>query len=317
MKKILLFTLVLSTQVLALETDNYISWNVELLDAREKINQYMNGEIAQTLKEKAGKAVSCKELTLAIGEKFRTSPPKKHPMEDFLKFNLSEEYVYPKKHQYRLDSIYQHLFRFYLKYVELAPNMQVGGIYFGTDKLSHFVSTGRRYYEHYKKKIKRGATPEEAVKSAIIFGLKNERSVLGTWSSGVFSYGDMEANYQGLKFYLRLCEGDNTYLVYDEATKTWQQRELVKVEEYINPYWDESFNPSYRLPKNWKRTSPTIKRLYCEARGQERVVKRFEHYRALNHQSFSLDYIEQLKKEDSKYTPDPLKNQSVEQLCGL
>jgi hypothetical protein len=94
--------------------------------------------------------------------------------------------------------------RFYLKYSGLSPNLQINGYYLGADKLSHFASTGRRYLKRYLKKKKKGFSEEDSVQAAIRYGLLNEASVLGWWASGVFSYADMEANYQGLVYYKKI-----------------------------------------------------------------------------------------------------------------
>lgn len=314
---IVLSFLLLSANSFALETDNYFTWGMELKDATTQINEYVNNRIQETLNKinKRKKPMSCRRTTMKVAKRFATRPPVSHPLEDFLADNLSEEYVYPKKGvNYRSKSIYQIKFRFYLGFVHLAPNMQVNGYYFGTDKLSHFVSTGRRYYKHYNKKRKKGLSHEDAVKSAIVFGMKNEISFLGTWTSGVYSYGDMEANYQGLKFWLSLCGGDDPYLVKDEKGD-WQFRKSFDVKKYVNPYWDESFNLSYRLPKNWAKTSKSIKKHVCPKFKDPAVKARLDYYKAANHNSFSLDYIRELQAAKKKYAPNPYLEQNVDELC--
>jgi hypothetical protein len=306
----MLYFFLLSLSAFALETDNYLAWDVELKDSREQINGQIQGKIEEVVDEARGWDWKCEELTMLIASKFRTTPPAKHPLEDWMKENLSEVYVYPKDHSYRDRSIYQVLFRFYLKWTPLAPNMQVNGVYFGTDKLSHFVSTGRRYYSHFMNKYGRGSSYQDAEKSAIRFGLKNEKRMLGSWSSGVFSYADMESNYQGLKFYRSLCGGSSPLL--KRVDGEWEIVRKFDIGPYVNPYWDETFNPSYRLPKNWLRTAPVLKELYCGKRKSLSVVDRMAHYRSFKHSSFSIEYIRELRARGHRLAPEP---QSIEELC--
>lgn len=293
--------------VYALETDNYITWGRELKDSADVINEYMTSEIKKALEISNGKRKlqTCLGVTHAVARRFKTSPPKKHPLEDHLKETLSEEYMYPK-YEYRGDSIYQDPFRFYLKFVPLTGNVNVNGVVLGTDKLSHFVSTGRRYFEHYVNKWEKGWDEEDAIKSAIRFGLKNEATILGMMSSGVFSYGDMEANYQGLTFYKKLCWDEvDTYLEQD-AEGNWHLAKTPDIRDYVSPYWDETFNPSYRAESNWEKVSKVIRAKYCYQ------SPRLLSYDFAPFTSFSLEYIKELQAAGDSRAPIP---QSVEALC--
>lgn len=313
----------LNFSVWSLETDNYLSWTVELEDTSETINTYINDEIQKTLNEvnQKKKPISCYDLTIKIAKRFKTKPPVTHPLEDYLAANLTESMIYPLDKSYRLRSVYQNPFRFYLKYVKLAPSIQINGYYLGTDKLSHFVSTGRRLYHYYHKQLRKGLNPEEALKKAIRFGLWNEKTFLGTWSSGVFSYADVEANYQGFLFYEKMCNETDSSLKETYLTKTaedkWQQVVPFDIRPYASPYWDESFNPSYRLKRNWKKTSKMLKKNYCPLFNSPLVQQRWDYYQSWQGESFSLNYVQELIDLGHKLTPDPLKDQSFAELCGF
>lgn len=315
--KILPFLFIASLPSFALETDNYYVWPEELKDANAPINEYINGKIQNVVESVNAKykTISCQKLAFKVGKKFRTFPPFLHPLEDWIQENLNDDYIFPIHGKYRSDSIYKNRYRFYLKYMKLAPNVQINGVHLGTDKLSHFLSTGRRYYKHYLKKKKRGYDEENAVKSAIRFGLKNEASILGTLTSGVFSYGDMEANYQGLKFYKNICENEDSYLKKDSHGK-WSQIKDFDIQDYVNPYWDESFNISYRVPRNWNKVSLVIKDEYCSIYQSDIVQRRFDYYRSFEIDRYSLDYIIELQESYSRLAPDPAKYQSVDELCA-
>jgi hypothetical protein len=52
------------------------------------------------------------------------------------------------------------------------------------------------------------------------FGVRSEKGLLRLSGAGVFSYADLEANYQGLRFYRGICE--DSLLVRDLATRAWR-----------------------------------------------------------------------------------------------
>jgi hypothetical protein len=245
---------------------------------------------------------SCEAITFQIAHHFKTTPKRKI-FEDRLDLIISEYQMYPTYSKYLSESIYRNTSRFYLRFSGLSQTVQTNGIYFGIDKLSHFGSTGRRYLKHYLEKLEKGYTKEEAVRSAIRFGLSNEAGILGLWPSGVFSYGDMEANFQGFQFYLSLClEAEKPLL--EIVDGKWKLVSTPDIRKYVNPYWDETFNHSYFAPGIWSRTEKIIKDEYCPIR--DTVHGRFSHYESLiNKQSFSRKYLEELKATNSPLTPLP------------
>lgn len=287
-----------------LETDNYLSWKTELDDSGEEINQLLKDEIESVLEwsNRLPEKQSCETITFHIAQRFKTTPKRKL-FEDRLDTLITERQMYPTYSKYLSESIYRNTSRFYLKFSGLAQTVQTNGIYFGIDKLSHFGSTGRRYLKHYLKKMSEGHTKEEAIRSAIRFGLSNEAGILGLWPSGVFSYGDMEANYQGFQFYLGLClEGEETLL--ENVEGKWKLTTNPDIRNYVNPYWDETFNRSYFSRGIWARTKLLIQKDYCPFR--ELVQERFAHYDLLNKEkSFSKQYLDELQASRSPITPLP------------
>lgn len=308
--------LAFSSQAKALETDNYLSWGVTLEDASEEINSFMAEQIEAALEKSAAKpeTQSCVAVTFEIAKRFKTTPTTKS-LETFVNDTLAKEKIFPHDPYYLEQSILRNSSRFYLKYSGLSPNLQMNGIYFGADKLSHFASTGRRYLKHYLKKIKKGYSEKEAMESMIRFGLLNEETVLGIWASGVFSYGDMEANYQGFEFYKKLCLNENdTYLSKDENGK-WFLKNKPDMRKYVSPYWDETFNRSYFASGTWNRTSRIIKEDYCPKISDPDVVDRMKFYKDSTHSSFSLAYIKELQEWGYKRSPVPEETQSIDELC--
>lgn len=306
----------LSPVVFALETDNYLSWGLDLKDSSEEINSFIAEQIKEALtksNEKTGPQ-SCEDVTFEIAKRFKTTPTSKS-LETFVNDSLGSENIFPKNPYYLEQSILRNTSRFYLKYSGLSPNLQMNGIYFGADKLSHFASTGRRYLKHYLKKLRKGFSEEEAKQSMIRFGLLNEKTVLGIWPSGVFSYGDMEANYQGFVFYKKLCLDDNeNYLEQSEDGK-WNLKNKPDMRNYVNPDWDETFNLSHFAKGTWKKTALIIKADYCSLKESPKVIDRMTYYQARATTSFSLGYINELKAEGYRRAPVPEQEQSIDELC--
>jgi hypothetical protein len=297
----------------ALETDNYLAWSVNLPDSSGDINQLIQSQIEDVIIS-AEKDVSCKTITFRIANRFKTTPTRKL-FEDWSTENLAQK-MFPSNPYYLKQSIYRNTRRTYLSKSGLSPNLQVNGLYFGVDKLSHFGSTGRRYLTVFLKNLKQGLSAEEAEKSAIRFGLSNEAGILGLWPSGVFSYGDMEANFQGLRFYQKLCLNEqDSYLSKNDGR--WELTKIPDIRNYVNPHWDESFNLSFRAKGMWEVSAREIKEKYCPLKNSEQVQTRFKLYQENAQKSFSQIYIEELQTNGYKHAPIPSENQSVDRLCEI
>lgn len=313
MKRLLCLTMMTALSAHALETDNYLSWGVNLPDSGEEINSLIHQQIEEVLAETAEEDLSCEQVTFRIAHRFKTTPTRKL-FEDWSTEQLTSK-MFPLTPHHLHQSIYRHTSRLYMHKAGISPNLQTNGIYFGVDKLSHFGSTGRRYLRKYLKKIKQGYSAEEAEKSAIRFGLANEAGILGIWASGVFSYGDMEANYQGFLFYKKLClDQKATYLSKEGAS--WKMVSVPDIKKYVSPYWDETFNLSYRAPGMWNVSSEVLKDEYCPLKDKQEIQDRMKYYQSFPHNSTSLAYIAELQASGYKKAPIPYENQSFDQLCA-
>lgn len=312
MRILLAATLLCSFSAHALETDNYLAWTRELSDSSEDINEFLRTEIEEALAA-APANTSCKKITFRIADRFKTTP-KGEIFVNWSTKNIPDK-IFPSTDHYIGQSIYRDTPSPLLKVAPLAPNIQINGIYLGLDKLSHFSSTGRRYLSEYLKKTKKGFTSEAAEKAAIRFGLSNEAGILGIWASGVFSYGDVEANYQGLRFYRRFClDGENPYL--EKENGRWKLAVAPDLRDFVSPAWDETFNLSYAERTTWKRTSKVLRDEYCALKDSPIVRSRFAYYEKMKKQSFSMDYIAELQQNDYKEAPVPEKDRSFTSLCG-
>jgi hypothetical protein len=303
--------LIFSLSASALETDNYLVWDKELPDVSTELNSLIINEVEDVLLKSAKDSLhlSCEDITFKIADRFKTTPTKKL-FENWTNAHLSQK-MYPSGPYYLEESILKKSPRTYLKYSGLSPNVMVNGVYFGVDKLSHFGSTGRRYLKKYLDSKKSGLSDEEAVHKAIFLGLQNEQTVLGIWASGVYSYADVEANYQGLLFYKNFClNKKDTFL--DLNNGKWHLVRQPDLRNYVNPLWDETFNFSYFTPKTWSESSKIILSAYCPLVASPLRMMRLNHYQTIFSDSTSSLLVKKLQASSDKLTPIP---QSFELLC--
>lgn len=130
-------------------------------------------------------------------------------------------------------------------YVELAPAIRVGSVVVGIDKLGHFLSQGWFYFQ--KEREIRAADPgasDAAVARRIRqYGHELEDSYLGLGGTGVYSYADLAANWQGLVFFRALFSNSNPYIAMD-AKGRYRLARSFHIVDYVNDAWDEVINPS-------------------------------------------------------------------------
>jgi len=123
----------------------------------------------------------------------------------------------------------------------LAVLLRVGDVYFGADKFGHFFSEGYSYYEMYR---------DGDEFSALQFGDLTESTFYGELTTGIFSYADLAANLNGLRFWNRILglkpdplSGQPVHAPYVQCVdKKWQLVRPFTWQDYIDPTWDEAVN---------------------------------------------------------------------------
>jgi len=156
-----------------------------------------------------------------------------------------------------------------------SPTIEIDGVRFGTDKVSHFFSEGWWYYKWYRKFLRSGLSVEEAEDRTIRRGIFWERTTLGMMASGVFSIGDLEANYRGLLYYLDLCDGEDPAL--QKTDDGWRQVRHLDLRDHVSPEWDESYAPPIYGKRRWKKIKPVLVE-YCPMLDDPWVVRQREEY---------------------------------------
>ena len=168
----------------------------------------------------------------------------------------------------------------------ISPTVNLYGSEFGTDKIAHIFQQGYTYYKLYHRALAEGATAAEATDKAVRWGQKSERTFYGTLVAGVYSNGDLCANYVGLKFYQGLTNpitiGDTVRQpVLELREGRWILRSNVAdllLRPLISEHLNEALNPSiFTSTLGWRWSiRRTVKKRSC-AQWRERypgVTKR-------------------------------------------
>ena len=254
-----LILLAFSYAAFGLETDNFLGELNPPKDSTQIINEFVNSSIDNYLLKKASslKSIGCTDVREKVLKSFRGWVV--HAIEQYIDEQVSDEYLFPKRDHTNGDyfkrSIYYNRKMDLLKLKHLSRNINVNGIVIGSDKLSHFISTGIRYYYFYQNKVEDGYSEQEALERAVNYGVFTEKSVLGKLTSKVFSHADLEANYQGFLLNKEFCDEVSPFINFDG---TWKRVRDFDIRNYVNPYWSEVFNPSYYTSWRWKMVKPII-----------------------------------------------------------
>lgn len=271
----------------AMETDQYLVWGRSLADSSDAVNDFVNLRFERVLarvNRRSGDAL-CEQLPAKLFRDLqRTLVSSK--LRRFLRRSDRVE-IYPGREvgywQYRRMSIFRR--KAFPLFLPMSRTLRIGDVYLGTDKLGHFFGFGRRYLAYYRRAVGRGSSDEAAQRGAVLRALKQERLIVGGLVDGVISNADLEANYQGFRLAMDLCDGDSPYLV--RSSGEWRLDRPVDLRDYVNPAFDESYYPSHFLWYRWRLVRPILMRDYCSRRAEDAVRRRFELYRSLDHGSFS------------------------------
>ncbi len=276
-----LISVLVASSTPALETDQYSAWGREISDATNALNAKVNLEIERVLEHVnangKGRQLGCHQMVKRILPRFRQFIfqdielwTTNTTLVDRIPRTPEEELAFRQEYLYRITGPLDLGTK-----VPPSPTIEINRIRIGTDKLSHFFSEGWWYYKWYRKARDRGLEPEESEQYALRRGIFPEKTILGLLASGVFSLGDLEANFQGMRFLVELCEEDDPRLF--KADGDWTMRKPFDIRDYVTPEWDESYHPSVFSKRRWKKVRPVLTE-YCARYGLPEVVERRAHY---------------------------------------
>ena len=150
----------------------------------------------------------------------------------------------------------------------MADIMRVNDIYLGTDKLDHLWSSGYRYFEAYyleQKKLSR----------ALRIGWDEEHGLYGAATTGIISYGDLAANFNGMRFWNHILQkyedvlGQNLGPYISCERDRWVQVKQISLEDYLDHSFDESINCSLFKNKKLLQKVQDMIKLRSEEQGVE------------------------------------------------
>ena len=134
-----------------------------------------------------------------------------------------------------------------------CPTIRAYGVEFGTDKIGHIVQQGFEYLNKYNDAREKGLTDADAVEAAVQYGVMTEDTFFGILMDGVYSNGDLAANFGGFKFYRNLFHevtiGDQTYPpIVKLDGNHWvinpERANSDLLKPYISDHLNEAYNPS-------------------------------------------------------------------------
>ena len=140
----------------------------------------------------------------------------------------------------------------------VAAVIRVNHVYLGTDKLGHFFTEGNTYFE-ITDRMSRG------VEAGLLYGEWSESLYFGAQTTGVYSYADLVANFNGLRFWNRILathadplKGEYQAPYIACSNKRWVFNERFSFDDYVDYGWDESIN--------------------CSAMRTEKLLQQFKQY---------------------------------------
>ncbi|CBW26282.1 putative exported protein [Halobacteriovorax marinus SJ] len=273
MKKsvVLLVALATLSNAYSSEIDPFNNRTKSLEDSLAPINAKANLMMKDALAKLNKKNHSCSEKKLykALRKKFRNQYTS-----EFSKWVVKTDEL-DKVTTRTSDSIYQEFKWFqaivpglFAKISDPAGQiMKVAGVHIGTDKFEHFMGSGYNYFKKYY--LKNGS-----LEDAMDIGYRAETGILGATMTGVMSYADMVANFNGMRFWNTMLGKNPDVLTQEEVEpyivcekEKWHKVRDIDFSDYIDSAWDEGINCS------WFRTESMVEKVkermaqYDEERG--------------------------------------------------
>ena len=126
-----------------------------------------------------------------------------------------------------------------------ASMLKVNGVFIGDDKFEHFLGSGFAYFKkNYLKK--------KGLSAALKHGFRAETGYMGATTTGVMAYGDLTANFNGMRFWNHMLQknedilGKNVgpYLACENNTWVKVEENKIDFSNYIDDAFDEGINCS-------------------------------------------------------------------------
>lgn len=252
----------------AREVDSFSHRYESIQDSAEILNIEVNQRLDAVL------VSTNREYGCSKSELFEELKKRLHrPLMGLIEQWIDEEPSIDKRFSKKSESIYKNFdvedgFSFSIlgDNASLAPVLRVSGVLVGSDKFGHFFDEGFSYYEIY--------SDQRSIDLALDWGERTENGIYGFKGTGVRSYGDLVANYQGLLFWSSVVDRgpDNTatpYFSCNPETNQWERTRDFDVADYVDSAWDEGINCSeYSSERALNKISMQL-RLLSEINGRD------------------------------------------------
>ncbi|MGK5088114.1 hypothetical protein WDW86_11200 [Bdellovibrionota bacterium FG-2] len=129
-----------------------------------------------------------------------------------------------------------------------SDQVNIGGHYVGLDKIGHFFESGYDLYRIHKN---------DGLKAALDYSVLQEEGGWGLSLNGVKSYGDLAANYDGMRFWQWLLDGPQAAMEC-RADGTYALTKAFQIEKFTSDAWDEGINCSSFDPEIAGKVIPLI-----------------------------------------------------------
>lgn len=298
-----------SDPVLAFETDQYLALDEQIADSAFAVNAYLNQELETFLSRPATGQLSCRQIPSRFYRHLFQGLLASR-LQKYLKSDSAID-LFPDDLGYREHlrrSVYRRLSFPYV--LPLSPTIRIGEVRFGLDKFGHLFGFGRRYYKHYVRLRARGGSEEEAVRAVVRRGLHQERLFVGGLADGVFSYSDLEANYQGMELARHFCHGESAYI--ERSSSRWSVRREIDLRTYVTPSFDESYNNNHYPRPRWNKVRPILVAEYCDRFFSPAIQARMKRYEVIDRPNPSKQIIDEYFERKGR---NPQQRQSMDSIC--
>lgn len=267
MKEIFIFlTLIFSIISNASEVDQFTDRDSVLEDSTYLINKKTNEFLKKSIKNTNRISSNCNEYRLYKGLRkyFRNHVQGQLTPWILSSPEINKRFIPLSKTIYRdMDFFDSVILGGYSKVFKDSSGaiVRMGKFQIGSDKFEHFFGRGWAYY---KRRYQKG----HSVRRIHKYGNWLERYQLGATMTGVYSYGDLAANFNGMRFWNHILQKNSDVLGEDLGPyiscvdNKWVQVAEINWENYIDISWDEANNCSaFRKKRTARKISKRMEKL--------------------------------------------------------
>lgn len=251
----LIFSQLLTSLAFSYEVDNFTNRYESLTDSKNNLNQFMNirlKKVAGSMNSQLKQTCLKKDIVYAVKNELAPDTNLKNLKSELENFaatnvNIQRHVVDIDKSIYSSRSLKEKIKGFMLTSAGIDPSININGDYIGVDKLGHFLYEGHGYYDVYKNDPTRSG-----LKQVLNNGLNSETNYFGQKTTGIKSYADLAANYEGFLFWNNLYASSNPY--FSCVNGKWNLIREFDWSNYTSSAWDEGINCSEYQSSDLKKS---------------------------------------------------------------